>query len=144
MNIKNEIGSKFYRVEYRGVITECEIIDYENGDPVYGLPRLTDFRNDEYKLNKDLKRPGSSNYPLELAISKPNEYFDDLKKAKIKSLERFEKEVNPNGKYKVARYFDDMFEVYVTEILTKKEANIKAEELNKTPRHYVYYSVSAV
>lgn len=65
----------------------------------------------------------------------------NLDDAKAHSLARFEKEVNPNGVYRVARYFDDMFEQYVTENMSKKEAREKCNELNKSPRHYVYYGI---
>ena len=43
--------------------------------------------------------------------------------------------------YRVARYFDDVFEMFVTGPTSKEEADKKALEFNnKRPRHYVFYA----
>lgn len=144
MNIKNEIGSVFYRVEYKGFLSRLTIVRYKNEIPVYSIESLTSLKNEEYKIIENPTVFGTSSYSLDLPLSKPYEYFDNIDDAKKKSLERFEKEVNPNGNYKVARYFDSVFEAYVTGILTKKEAREKAIELNKKTRYYVHYDICSV
>ena len=129
MNIENKIGSFFFRVEYCGVVTKCIIDGYKNGNPVYNLIGLTNlkdytYRIDEFKI-KDDHFKSTSNYPIQTVLdNKEGQYFDNFKDAKKNSLERFEKEVNPNGDYRVARYFDDHFEAYVTGVLSKKDASI--------------------
>lgn len=144
MNIKNEIGATFYRVEYRGSITKLTIVDYKSKKPVYSLQLLTSLKNEEYNFIENPKAFGTSNFPLELAFSKPEEYFDNIEDAKRKSIDRFEKEVNPNGDYRVARYFDNVFECYVTGVLNKKEAKEKKIQFNKKPRRYVSYDLCSV
>lgn len=144
MNIKNEIGSIFYRVEYYGVLSKLEIIGYKNNVPIYRITPLSDLRNDKWALIEKPTPFSTSNYPLSIVLEKTEEYFDDFEKAKQKALDKFEKEVNPNGKYRVAKYFDDVFEKYVTDILTKKEATDKANELNSKPRYYVSYGIRTV
>ena len=47
-------------------------------------------------------------------------------------------------KYKVSRYFDDVFECYVTGELTIEEAKVKRDELNSKPRYYVSYQIRQV
>lgn len=44
-------------------------------------------------------------------------------------------------KYKVCRYFDDVFEKVIESFDSKEEAEKKADELNKSVRAYVSYLV---
>lgn len=137
-----EIGHEFFRVEYYGALTKYTIIEIDEANCKFSLTGLTDLSNEEYKLKEDPKPWASSSFNIDLIIENKNgEYFMDLDRAKAHSLARFEKEVNPKGVYRVARYFDDMFEQYVTENMSKKEAREKCNELNKSPRHYVYYGI---
>lgn len=140
--MKAEVGNVFYRVQYQGLLTKLEIIEFKNDNPVYALTSLVTIKDDVWKFREDPKRHGTSNYPISIMQEKPLEYFTVYEDAVQKSLDRFEKEVNPNGNYRVARYFDDMFEAYVTGVLTKKEAKIQVEMFNtSTPRHYVQYRI---
>ncbi len=72
------------------------------------------------------------------------EWFSDLEAAKKVAEEKYYKQINPFGKYKVARYFDDCFEAYVTKEISKKEAQEKAAEFNRRKRHYVSYGIVGV
>ncbi len=143
-DMKREIGNKYYRVEYQGSLSLYEIIEYKNGDPVYSITQLTTMKNYEYAFIENPKPFGTSNFSTDVINKDKKGWFLDFEQAKKKSYERFEYEVNPNGQYRVARYFDDIFEIYVTETLTKKEADIKAKEFNNKPRHYVSYSPVAI
>lgn len=141
--MKAILGNKFYRVGYKGSLQEYEIIGFKNNFPVYGIIGLLDLSNDEYKIRARVTEGvfATSNFGIDVMVNNPTEWFTDLDIAKITSRERWDKEVDPNGEYRVARYFDDIFEAYVTEVLTKKEAYKKAGKLNKKIRHYVSYQV---
>lgn len=147
----SDIGKVFWRVGYQGVITQLEIYGInEKSEAVLRLITLTDLSNEEYKLKDDPQPLGSSTYGSKyLRENKSNEYFFDLEEAKKISFERFETVVNPNGIYRIARYFDDVFEGYESEggkviELSKKEAKAKAQIFNNRPRHYVSYAIVAV
>jgi hypothetical protein len=77
-------------------------------------------------------------------LQKSEQYYYDLSEAKKASFDRYMKEVNPNGKYKLARYFDDVFECYVTDEMSKKDAQIKCNEFNSKPRAYVSYGLKSI
>lgn len=140
-----EIGQKYYRVQSYGALMEYEVSGFKNGVPVYSIAGLTDLSNETYKFKDNPLNFGSSTFPLQTILSdNKNEWFSDINDAKKVSLERFTMEVNPNGIYRVARYFDDVFECYVTDEISKKEAKGKCDELNKRQRHYVSYSIVAI
>jgi hypothetical protein len=44
-------------------------------------------------------------------------------------------------KYKIARYFDDVFEQFVAYNMNKEEAEKKLKLLNRQPRYYVSYEI---
>jgi hypothetical protein len=140
----SDIGKIFWRVEYRGILTQCLIHEVKkNDEAVIRLATLTDLKNEEYNLKSELDYWSSSIYGTD-TLRKSNEFYYDFKEAKIASLERFNKEVNPNGKYKVARYFDDVFECYMPNEYAKKVAQIKCNELNSKPKAYVSYIIKAI
>jgi len=145
MKTRKGTGKIFYRVEYQGRLSEYKIIEFKNDKPVYKITQLTDIRNDVYKLIPEENRNsiGTSNFGLELIIEDKG-FFKSIDDAKKKSLERFNKEVNPNGMYKVARYFDDVWEAYESKELSKTDAKSLARELNQKPRHYVSYGIIPV
>ena len=134
------IGNKYYRVNYKGTLNRYEIIGFKNNVPVYDITLLISIKNDKYSFIQDTEQFATSNFSISIIKDNPNEWFSDLEEAKKVSNARFEEKINPNGDYKVARYFDDVFEIFVTDILSKKSASERATELNKTPRHYVSYS----
>lgn len=140
----SDIGKVFWRVEYRGVITQCLIFSInEKNEAVIKVATLTDFRNEEYKLKNEVDYFGTSTYGIDI-IQENKQYYFDFEMAKKASIERFNKEVNPNGKYRVARYFDDMFECFVTGSLSKKEARLMCDEFNSQPRAYVSYGLKNI
>lgn len=136
-----DIGKVFWRVGYQGILTQCLISDVkENSEAIIKLAMLTNLTPYEYKLNDNVEYYGTSTYGIEV-LQKDDEFYYDFEKAKKQSLERFNKEVNPNGKYKVGRYFDNIFETYVTDILSKKEARKQCKKFNFKSRHYVSYDI---
>jgi hypothetical protein len=143
--IDSDVNKLFWRVEYQGILSQYLIRNiHENGEATFKIANLTDLRDNQYKLKDDVDYWCSSTFGIDIIINKPTEFFTDFQKAKEHSLLRYDKEVNPNGKYRVARYFDDIFETYETGILDKKSALNKASELNKQSRHYVSYGAVSV
>lgn len=140
----SDIGKVFWRVESYGVLTQCLIYELKDANQaVIRLAVLTDLRNQEYKLKTEIEYWGSSTYGTD-TLQKSNQYYYDLEEAKKASLERYNKEVNPNGIYRVARYFDDVFECFVTGELSKSDAQIKCDEFNSKPRAYVSYGLRSI
>lgn len=140
----SDIGKVFWRVESYGVLTQCLIHELkEDNKAVIRLTVLTDLRNQEYNLKTELEYWGSSIYGTDV-LQKSDQYYYDLEEAKKASFERYNKEVNPTGIYKVARYFDDVFECFVTGELSKKDAQIKCNEFNSKPRAYVSYGLRSI
>lgn len=139
------LGNKFYRVGYNGSLQEYKIIEFKNDEPVYEIRGLLDLSNEQYKIKTEAtgkpKYKATSQFGIEVMIKNPNEWFENLDIAKKVSRKRWDIEVDPNGEYRVARCFDDVFEAFVTGILTKKEAYEKKESFNKEIRHYVSYRV---
>ena len=141
------LGAAFYRVEYCGHLKEYKIKGFKGGEPVYNIRGPLAHVGEEYipmSVEECESSFGTSSFGLEVMRENPAEWFVSLKKARSASRRRWAEEVNPNGDYRVARYFDDIFEVYVTDILSKKEAYAQAEQLNKGPRAYVCYRICMV
>lgn len=140
----SDIGKVFWRVEYKGMLTQCLISELkDDNNAIIRLAGLTDLRNQEYKLKTEIEYWGSSTYGTD-TLQKSDQYYYDFEEAKKVSFERYNKEVNPNDKYKVARYFDDIFECFVTGELSKKDAQIKCDEFNSKPRAYVSYGLRSI
>lgn len=140
----SDIGKVFWRIESYGTLTQCLIHELkEDNQAVIRLAVLTDLRNQEYSLKTEIKYFGSSTYGTD-TLQKSEQYYYDLDEAKKASFDRYMKEVNPNGIYKVARYFDDVFECFVTGELSKKDAQIKYNEFNSKPRAYVSYGLRSI
>jgi len=143
--MENKIGTVIYRVEYRGVFSRYTLVGFkEDKSPILAVATITDFSNNSYKINEELKNWATCNFSIENALLKTEEFFTNYDEAKLKSIERYEKEVNPNGKYKVARYFDNVFESFVTGELSKNDALEKAKQLNRSIRAYVSYSIYSI
>jgi len=94
--------------------------DYDSRDLIGLL-----FNKLPLKLAKDLIKELNSNYEIDTT---------SINIQKITDMH----------KYKVARYFDDVFEIYVTGELSKDEAQSKCNELNFNSRAYVSYIVRLV
>ncbi len=135
-------GKIIWRVGYNGPITPYKVLEVcENGDFVMGLlPPITKITDFDYAIIElsDKEYFGKSTFNPK-TCSSAHEFFDDLELAKDQSLVNFEKEVNPNASYRVARYFDDVFEAYETGPLSKRDAIERRKQLNATQRHYVSY-----
>ncbi len=148
-----DVGKVFWRVEYRGILQQLLIHEVkENADAVLRICHMTDMSNDDYKIREEVEYFGSSTYGVASINKSSDEYFTDLEEAKTASYERYLREVNPFGQYKVARYFDDVFETYVKDpktredlVFNKKDAKAEATRQNDAkPRAYVYYGIRAV
>jgi len=140
----SDIGKVFWRVGSYGALTQCLIHELkEDNTAVIRLANLTNLRNQEYNMETEIEYWASSTYGTDV-LQESKEYYYDLEEAKKASLERFNKEVNPNGIYRVARYFDNVFECFVTDELSKKDAQIKCNEFNSKPRAYVRYSLKSI
>ena len=140
----SDIGKVFWRVEYKGVLTQCLISELKDDNKaIIKLAGLTDLRNQEYKIKTEIEYWGSSTYGTD-TLQKSDQYYYDFEEAKKASFERYSKEVNPNGTYKVARYFDNIFECFVTGELSKKDAQIKCDEFNSKPIAYVNYGLISI
>lgn len=148
-----DVGKVFWRVGYNGVLTQLQIHEVkENGDAVLRIGGLSDMSNYDYKIREEVEYMGSSTYGVDTIQKSSDEYFEDLEQAKTASYERYLREVNPFGQYKVARYFDDVFETYVKDpktredlVFNKKDAKAEAIKQNDAkPRAYVYYDIRAV
>lgn len=149
----SDIGKTFWRVEYGGRITECTIRDVnEKEEAVIGLCTITQYSDDEYLIRPIEERTsgGTSTYGMKY-LRKDTEYYLTLETAMERSLARYNLEVNPHGQYKVARYFDDVFETYMKDpqtredlVYNKKDARAEASRLNALPRAYVSYQIRAV
>lgn len=148
-----DIGKVFWRVEYKGVLSQLLVHEVkDNADAVLRIAHMTNLANDSYNLEEEPDYWCSSTYGTRtIRESESNEYFTDYEEAKKASYERYLREVNPFGKYKVAKYFDDHFEGYYKDPVTKeemiynkKDANIQADKLNSGPRAYVCYRIRAV
>ena len=140
-NIKEEIGTVFYRLNSQGRMHEYTIIGTDNGECKYQSISLTSFKDDIYRFERGTVE-GKLSFPISVVNEKTEEYYDSLEDAKEISMKRFNRQINPNGEYRVARYFDDHFECFVIGILTKKEARDKIDTFKNG--HYVSYSVMCV
>ena len=141
-----EIGKKYWFVSYDGAITEAEIISVDNkGVIVWKRRGITNFSNDTYKIiDEESSLTSTSKYTLEEFAKYYSKYSDDFDIAIQFSKELFEKVINPNGIYKVAQDFDNVFEKYVSEHLSKADARIRKTELEAKKRHLVSYRLVAV
>lgn len=136
---------EFYVVTYDGLLNSYKKIGYENGVPKWNMDSMMDCnRYEEWKINETAPHESGwfSTFTYEYAKT-IDRFFEkeDFESAKILSKQLYDKHVAPTSKYKVARYFDDVFECYVTGELTKKEANEKKNLLNKEDRCYVSYGI---
>lgn len=140
----SDIGKVFWRVEYRGHMTKCAVSDVnEKGEAVIELYMLTDLKNLEYKLKDKVECCGRSTCSSDILRNNKDFYFS-FNQAKKASLSRYNVDVNPNGTYKVARYFDDIFVCYVTNELPRKSAQKACNELNQKADFLVSYSLKLI
>ena len=117
---KKPNGLIFYRVEYNGVITALKVLEeLPNGDKKMAgsneaLTKITPF---EISFVDDWAFCPSI-WTQTFNPEKPEyegKFFTDVALAKAKALENFQKDARPNDLYRIARYFDDVFDGYVRE-----------------------------
>lgn len=139
---------EFYVVSYNGILQHYKKIGYdEKNVPKWSSMSMMDCsKYEEWKIieikSDECKCKFVSIFTEEYAKTIDGFFIkEDFELAKISSMELYNKYFAPNSKYKVARYFDDVFECYVTGELNKKDADEKKQSLNKKTRCYVYYDI---
>lgn len=149
----DDIGKVFWRVESYGYLSQCLIHAVnEKKEATIKFMGITDLLNEEYKIKPEEEREYWSSSTYGIHVLKKDGFYLDLDEALKASKARFDLEVNPHGDYKVARYFDDVFETYVKDpktredlVFNKKDAKAEATRQNDAkPRAYVYYGIRAV
>lgn len=78
------------------------------------------------------------------SLPQSDDYFTDFEKAKKVSKERYDNIVCPHGKYRVVRYFDDCFDRYETDLLSKREAYEQMDKFRKRKTCYYSYDVKLI
>jgi len=133
---KRDMGKVFWRVQYKGILIEQKIVEvYESGRAKFKNRYLTNIK-DGYSINEDAEFSCSQEFGLDI-IKHKSEYFTNYNKALKASKERYNREVNPNGKYRVGQYFDDIFEKFVTPEMNKTAAKQKCISLNSFNSRYL-------
>lgn len=125
-----------YRVSYNGYLEKLVSTSKVRACFIFSLFNLMDCNTfEEWKIKNN------NSYPCYQVLSEEgiSELFTDFEEAKRVSKERWDEVVAPNALYRVAYYFDDIFEKYVTEPLSKREAFEKADEFRKKRAKYLYY-----
>lgn len=133
-----------YRVLYNGYMEKFVSNSKAGKYFVFSITSLMDCNAfEEWKIKEN--NNNTSNLFQTLNLKSISELFSDFEEAKRVSKERWDREVAPNALYRIAYYFDDMFEKYVTEPMSKIEANNKADEFRKKRARYLdYYQVVKV
>ena len=104
---------------------------------------LSGCQDDEWKLEDDISLPKDYLGKCELSeeyIKNNMEIFYEYKDFDIaakKSKELWDNFYKPSSLYKVAQYFDDIFEHYVSEAMSKKDARKEQDRLNNSNKRYL-------
>lgn len=125
-----------YRVVFNGYLEKLVSNSKAGKYYVFSLISLMDCTGfEEWKIKEN--NNNTSNLFQTLSEISIQELFSDFEEAKRVSKERWDREVAPNALYRVAYYFDDMFERYVTDPMSKREAFARADELRKKRARYL-------
>lgn len=143
---KCDVNSVFYRVCYGGHVQVLTVLDVnDKKEATFLLESISKFTDQGivyFDSPQKSKYRATSKYGFNIIKPKlGTEYFTNLEDAKKASKTYYEKENPPNAKYRVSRYYDGIFETYVSGELNKSEANKICCERNKEPRYYVQYRV---
>lgn len=141
----SDIGKIYFRVLHQGQLELCLIRKItETNKAIIHCYSLSSFQQDVFSLIEPAYLY-SSEYTSNV-LRNEKEYLFSLEKAINKSLENFYLNVCPHGAYKVALYFDDVFQYFITGNLSKKQAEVKRSELSaKKPQGSLYsYSIVCV
>lgn len=124
-----------YRVEYNGFLEKLVAKSKMGKSFIFEIYSLMDCnRFEEWKI----KENSSEKFGCRLLTDKDDAMlYTDFEEAKKVSEERWDKEVAPNALYRVAYYFDDIFERYVTEPLSKRDAFAKLDDYRKKNVRYL-------
>jgi len=141
--VKEDIGRLVWRVEYPGILYQYKLIRIsESGKGVFKIDLIYGVGQDERVRTPP--RDFTCTTELGIATLRKPEFHTDFEKADLRSQERFDKEVNPDGEYRVGRYFDDVWEAWETDRLPKKKAREVLSTLNKRKHYYVSYRLADV
>lgn len=125
-----------YRVVFNGYLEKLVSNSKAGKDYVFSLIGLMDCNMfEEWKIKVD--NNSTSKLFQILSEDSISKLYTDFEEAKEVSKERWDKEVAPNALYRVAHYFDDMFEGYVTEPLSKRDAFAKLDDYRKKNFRYL-------
>lgn len=135
-----EDGEIWFQVNYRGGILPMMVIEeFNDGRKKFRYSDKSIAIVDElsHSFVEDWEfKPGM--FTSTFNPHESTDMFQDVEIAKAKSLELFEKNVNPNGIYRVAKYFDDVFDGYVTEPMSKAEALNALKPYAERGRNSIY------
>lgn len=134
----SDVGKIYFRVLHQGQLELCLIRKItETNRAIIHCYSLSSFEQDVFSLIAPAYSH-SSEYSSDV-LKNEKEYFYSLEEAVNKSLEKIYLDVCPHGTYKVAVYFDDVFQNFITGNLSKKQAEIKRSELSaKKPQGSLY------
>lgn len=136
-----------YSVSNQGVIVKY-VCESKMGDKyafsIYNLMACDMF--DEWKLTNPINAEKSCLVEIKRKQTdgKWGELYQDFSYACNLSKERWDKEVNPNGRYRVAKYFDDMFDGYVTPVLSKKDTYEIMRKSNLNANYLSRYEIEDI
>lgn len=125
-----------YRVIFNGYLEKLVSNAKSGKYYVFSIISLMDCNGfEEWKIKENSN--STSNLFQTLSKDSISKLYTDFEEAKKVSKERWDKEVAPNALYRVAYYFDDIFERYVTEPMSKREAFAKVGEYRQKNKRYL-------
>lgn len=125
-----------YRVLFNGYLEKLVLNSKAGKDYVFSLIGLMDCNMfEDWKIKED--NNSTSKLFQTLSENSISKLYTDFEEAKKVSKERWDKEVAPNALYRVARYFDNIFDGYVTEPLSKRKAFAKLDDYRKKNVRYL-------
>ena len=131
--------NEFYKVEWNGVLLKYHKIGVDKDNiPKWTSKNMMDCNQfEEWKIKEVSFNEwiGYSTFSEDYAINKIERSFINLEDAKKVSKELWNEHFAPNAKYRVVRYFDNIFDGYESDILSKRDAY---ERMESIPKRYLY------
>lgn len=122
-----------YRVGYNGYLEKVVSTSKVGCFFIFSIFSLMDCNTfEEWKIKET-----DNGHPYFCKIVDVSEFFIDFEEAKKVSKERWDKIVAPNALYRVAHFFDDIFEGYLTKPISKREAFEKVKEFRRNRKKYL-------
>lgn len=140
---------EFYKIEWNGVLFKYHKVGItEEGIPKWASKSLMDCNQvEDWKIKEvDFEEwLGYSTFSEDYAM-KMNRFYsiDNFEEAKAESKRLWDEIIAPNALYKVAKYFDNIFDGWITEPMSKKLAKEKADGLNTGTRYLCSYEIKKV